>query len=161
MGLLERHGEDRTMVVPNVRFKSLRCEIDAHVEHGYMVYCDALKSYNHLNYDYIHNIIHHAEKYVEDNVHTNGIENFWSLLKRSLGGIYIRVEPFHLFRYLDEQSLRFNNRKLTDGERFSLGTAQVIGRRVTHKQLTGKSPDGELLGLLVQTDSNAERGKLK
>src|SRR6185436_11098800 len=106
MGLLERHGEVRTMVVPNVKRKSLRKEINTHIEPGAMVYSDALKSYNDLNYDYIHNVINHAEKYVEGNVHTNGIENFWSLLKRTIGGTYISVEPFHLFRYLDEQAFK-------------------------------------------------------
>jgi transposase-like protein len=158
MGLLERHGEVRTMVVQNVRRKSLRREIDTHVETGSMVYSDALKSYNDLNYDYIHNVINHAEKYVEGNVHTNGIENFWSLLKRSLGGTYISVEPYHLFRYLDEQSFRFNNRKMTDGERFSIAAIQIIDRRVTYKQLTGKFPTDGLLGFLNQIDSNVERG---
>jgi len=118
MGLLERHGEVRTMVVRNNKRKSLRPEINAHVEPGSMVYTDALRSYNDLNYDYMHNVINHAEKYVEGNVHTNGIENFWSLLKRTIGGTYISVEPFHLFRYLDEQAFRFNRRKKNDPERF-------------------------------------------
>lgn len=138
MGLLERHGEVRTMVVPSVKRKALRKEINNHIEAGSMVYTDALKSYNDLNYDYIHNVINHAEKYVEGNVHTNGIESFWALLKRGLGGTYISVEPFHLFRYLDEQSFRFNKRKLTDSERFALVARQVIGRRLTYAELTGK-----------------------
>ncbi len=70
---------------------------------------------------------------------TNGIENFWSLLKRGLKGTYVSVEPFHLFRYLDEQSFRFNNRTLTDGERFSIVVEQIIGRRLTYSELTGKT----------------------
>src|SRR5215217_7375715 len=139
MGLLERHGEVRTMVVRNVRRKSLEAHVNTHVEAGSMVYSDALKSYNDLNYDYIHNVINHAEKYVEGNVHTNGIESFWALLKRGLAGTYISVEPFHLFRYLDEQSFRFNKRKLTDSERFSIVAKQVIGRRLTYAELTGKA----------------------
>ncbi|HKU77184.1 MAG TPA: IS1595 family transposase, partial [Pyrinomonadaceae bacterium] len=102
MGLLERHGEVRTVVVPNVKRKSLRREINTHIEPGTMVYSDALRSYNDLNTDYIHNVINHAEKYVDGQIHTNGIENFWSLLKRSINGTYVSVEPFHLFRYLDE-----------------------------------------------------------
>jgi transposase-like protein len=138
MGLLERHGEVRTMVVPNVKRKTLRPEINAHVEPGSMVYSDALKSYNDLNYDYMHNVINHAEKYVEGNVHTNGIENFWSLLKRTIGGTYISVEPFHLFRYLDEQAFRFNRRKGTDAERFVEVLSMVAGKRVQYKELTGK-----------------------
>ena len=73
-----------------------------------------------LNKEYIHQVIDHAVAYVDGNVHTNGCENFWSLLKRGLHGTYISVEPFHLFRYLDEQCFRFNNRKMTDSERFRL-----------------------------------------
>lgn len=144
MGLLERHGEVRTMVVPNVRRKSLRREINTHVEAGSMVYSDALKSYNDLNNDYIHNVINHAEKYVEGNVHTNGIENFWSLLKRGINGTYISVEPFHLFRYLDEQSFRFNNRKANDAYRFDLAVSQIVGKRLTYSQLIGKDNEADL-----------------
>jgi transposase-like protein len=138
MGLLERHGEVRTMVVPNVKRKSLRKEISTHVEPGSMVYSDALKSYNDLNYDYMHNVINHAEKYVEGNVHTNGIENFWSLLKRTIGGTYVSVEPFHLFRYLDEQAFRFNRRKATDADRFFEVLSMITGKRLQFAELTGK-----------------------
>ena len=81
----------------------------------------------------------HAVKYVDGKVHTNGMENFWSLLKRGISGTYVSVEPFHRFRYLDEQSFRFNNRKLTDGERFSMAVAGVVGKRLTFDQLTGKT----------------------
>lgn len=138
MGLLERHGEVRTMVVQNVRRKSLRREIDSHVEAGSMVYTDALKSYNDLNYDYMHSVINHAEKYVDGKIHTNGIENFWSLLKRTIKGTYVSVEPFHLFRYLDEQSFRFNTRKGTDADRFVKAAAALTGRRLTYSELIGK-----------------------
>jgi transposase-like protein len=138
MGLLERHGEVRTMVVPNVKRKSLRREINTHVETGSMVYSDALKSYNDLNNDYMHNVINHAEKYVEGNVHTNGIENFWSLLKRTIGGTYISVEPFHLFRYLDEQAFRFNRRKANDADRFFEVLCMVTGKRLEYAELIGK-----------------------
>lgn len=138
MGLLERHGEVRTMVVPNTKRKSLHGEVSKHVEAGSKVYSDALRSYSRLDETYVHNVINHAEEYVRGNVHTNGIENFWSLLKRTLGGTYVSVEPFHLFRYLDEQSYRFNNRKLTDAERFLIATTQIVDRRVTYKELTGK-----------------------
>jgi hypothetical protein len=82
--------------------------------------------------------VDHAVEYVRGNVHTNGCENFWSLLKRGLHGTYVSVEPFHLFRYLDEQTFRFNNRKLTDGERFSLAVHGIVGKRLTFDQLTGK-----------------------
>jgi transposase-like protein len=139
MGLLERHGEVRTMVVPNIKRKSLSTQIKGHVEAGSIVYSDGLKSYNELEKEYVHNVINHAEKYVDGHIHTNGIENFWSCLKRALGGTYISVEPFHLFRYLDEQSFRFNNRKLTDGDRFAIVAKQVIGRRLTLAELTGKT----------------------
>ncbi|MDX6498905.1 MAG: hypothetical protein QOG23_2165 [Blastocatellia bacterium] len=138
MGLLERHGEVRTMVVPNVRRHSLDGEVRKHVESGSTVYSDALPSYAKLDDEYTHNVINHAEEYVRGHVHTNGIENFWSLLKRGIGGTYISVEPFHLFRYLAEQSFRFNNRKLTDSQRFSIAAEQVVGRRLTYSELTGK-----------------------
>ena len=81
----------------------------------------------------------HAVKYVDGKVHTNGMENFWSLLKRGISGTYVSVEPFHLFCYLDEQSFRFNNRKMTDGERFSMAVSGVVGKRLTFDQLTGKT----------------------
>jgi len=76
---------------------------------------------------------------VQGNVHTNGIENFWSLLKRSLGGTYVAVEPFHLFRYVDEQAFRFNNRKNDDAGRFDLAVSQIVGKRLTFAELTGKN----------------------
>jgi len=139
MGLLERHGEVRTMVVSNTKRKSLQGEVHKHVEAGSIVYSDALRSYRTLGENYIHNVINHAETYVNGHIHTNGIENFWSLLKRTLGGTYISVEPFHLFRYLDEQAFRFNKRKLTDGERFSIVASQVVGKRLTLAEVTGKT----------------------
>jgi hypothetical protein len=83
-------------------------------------------------------VIDHAEKYVDGQIHTNGLENYWSLLKRAIKGTYASVEPFHLFRYLDEQAYRFNERKLTDAERFEMALSQIVGRRVTYKALTGK-----------------------
>jgi len=142
MGLLERHGEDghsrvRTKVVPNVRRATLSPEVRNHVEEGSEVFTDALASYADLGQDFVHQVIDHAESYAEGKVHTNGLENFWSLLKRSIKGTYVAVEPFHLFRYLDEQSFRFNNRKLTDGMRFLRAAVGVIGKRVTYKELIG------------------------
>lgn len=103
-----------------------------------MVYTDALRSYNDLNY-YIHNVINHAEKYVDGNVHTNGIENFWSLLKRTIGGTYISVEPFHLFRYLDKQAFGFNRRKANDADRFFEVLTMVVGKRLEYRQLIGQA----------------------
>ena len=97
-----------------------------------------MKSYEGLT-EYEHEVIDHAREYVRGNVHTNGLENFWSLLKRGIRGTYVSVEPFHLFRYLDEQAFRFNNREdMNDSGRFVAVIRQIIGRRVTYKQLTGK-----------------------
>jgi len=98
-----------------------------------------LKSYDGLEKDYQHAVIDHAVEYVNGNVHTNTMENFWSLLKRGLHGTYISVEPFHLFRYLDAQAFRYNNRQLTDAERFAIVVKQIVGRRLTYEQLTGKT----------------------
>jgi transposase-like protein len=137
MGILERGGKVRTVVVPNRKKSALQAEVRKHVEAGSALYTDALKSYEGLN-DFQHQVIDHAEKYVEGNVHTNGMENFWSLLKRGLHGTYVSVEPFHLFRYLDEQMYRYNNRKMDDGQRFSMAVSQIVGKRLTWDVLTGK-----------------------
>lgn len=142
MGLLERNGEVRTMVVPNTKRKSLHGEVSKHVEAGSTVYSDALRSYRRLEDEYVHNVINHAETYVRGNIHTNGIENFWALLKRTIGGTYVSVEPFHLFRYLDEQSFRFNTRKATDRDRFIQASMAITGKRLTFDELTGKTPKG-------------------
>jgi len=82
-------------------------------------------------------------EYANENTHTNGMENFWSLVKRQLHGTYISVEPFHLFRYIDEQAFRFNNRKMTDAERFDIGVREIVGKRLTYAELTGKSSETE------------------
>jgi len=141
MGLLERHGEDghskvRAKVVPNVRRKTLSPEVRENVAEGSEVFTDALKSYSDLGDAYTHQVIDHAESYVNGKIHTNGLENFWSLLKRSIKGTYVSVEPFHLFRYLDEQTFRFNSRKLTDGKRFLQAASGIIGKRLTYSALT-------------------------
>jgi transposase-like protein len=142
MGLLERHGEDghskvRAKVVPNVRRKTLSPEVRENVAEGSEVFTDALKSYADLSDAYAHQVIDHAESYVRGKVHTNGLENFWSLLKRAIKGTYVSVEPFHLFRYLDEQTFRFNTRKAKDGARFLHAAAGIVGKRLTYKALTG------------------------
>jgi len=111
MGLLERNGEVRCQIVPNTKRKSLEPIIKRHIEAGSNIYSDNLPSYRSLDEaEYIHKVIDHAEKYVDGQIHTNGIENFWALLKRCLKGTYVSVEPFHLFRYLDEECFRFNKR---------------------------------------------------
>ena len=143
MGLLERHGEKGSRVrlnaVKNRRRHELEQTIGEHVTTGSTVYTDALKSYDQMGQrGYVHHVIDHAEAYVDGAVHTNGLENFWSLLKRALKGTYVSVEPFHLFRYLDEQVYCFNNRKDSDAGRFLEACMNVFGRRLTYKALTGK-----------------------
>jgi transposase-like protein len=142
MGLLARHGEDgsrvRLKVVSNRRKHELEQTIGEHVEVGSTLYTDALRSYDRMAArGYVHSLIDHAETYVDGAVHTNGLENFWSLLKRAIKGTYISVEPFHLFRYLDEQTFRFNNRKGSDAMRFALALKGILNRRLTYTALTG------------------------
>jgi len=140
IGILERGGEIRAAVIPNTRRHHLEPKIVKNVRPGTTVYTDCLYSYSELKYqDYKHEVIDHAEKYVDGRVHTNGLENFWSLLKRGLRGTYIAVEPFHLFRYLDEQVFRFNFRKLLhDGLRFEHVLSSIFGKRLTFAEVTGK-----------------------
>ena len=139
MGLLERNADGasrvRTQVIKNNKRSALQPIIREHVEQGATVNTDALMSYYGLDADYIHNVIDHAICYADGQVHTNGMENFWSLLKRAIKGTYVSVEPFHLFRYLDEQCFRFNTRKLTDAARFAITAASVFGKRLTFNQL--------------------------
>ena len=141
MGLLERHGRVRTMVVPGTTRAILDPRVRCHVEEGSSVYTDSHGGYDSLDNAYVRGVINHAERYVDGLVHTNGMENFWSLLKRGLKGTYISVEPFHLFRYLDEQSFRFNNRKANDAYRFDLAVSQIVGKRLTYSEVTGKDQD--------------------
>ena len=139
IGVLQRGGEVRTTVVANRKKTVLQGEVRKHVEAGAALYTDALMSYNGLAGDYAHQVVDHAVQYVDGQIHTNGLENYWSLLKRGISGTYVSVEPFHLFRYLDEQSFRYNNRKnLDDAGRFSLAVSQIVGKRLTFSELTGK-----------------------
>jgi transposase-like protein len=144
MGILERGGKVRTTVIPNRRKTALQAEVKKHVEAGAALYTDALLSYEGLEGDYAHQVIDHAVKYVDGNVHTNGLENFWSLLKRTIAGTYVSVEPFHLFRYLDEQAYRFNNRKMTDAERFDMAVKGIVGKRLTFAEVTGKVGENQV-----------------
>lgn len=143
--VLERGGRVRAKVVETRRKHELQAMVREHVERNSALYTDALKSYEGLSGDYKHQVIDHAIEYVRENVHTNGLENFWSLLKRGINGTYISVEPFHLFRYVDEQAFRFNNRKdidgepLTDSDRFDLAVRQIVGKRLTWAEVTGKA----------------------
>ena len=141
IGVLDRHGKNghstvRTQVIGTTKKKVLQPIVREHVAPGSAVYTDALASYDGLGKDYAHQVIDHAEAYVRENVHTNGMENFWSLLKRTINGTYVSVEPFHLFRYLDEQAFRFNEREGTDANRFRTAIDGIVGRRVMYKTLT-------------------------
>jgi transposase-like protein len=143
-GALERGGKVRTMVVGDRKRATLQTCVKEHVEAGSALYSDALKSYDGLAQEYAHQVIDHAEKHVDGKIHTNGMDNFWSLLKRGIAGTYVSVEPFHLFRYLDEQMFRYNNRatkenKVTDADRFSKIVSNIVGKRLTFAELTGKT----------------------
>jgi transposase-like protein len=143
MGILERGSEVRAIVVPGTKRRILQGEVRKHVEPGTPVFSDASPSYVGLEKDFQYQAVDHAVAYVQGNVHTNGLENFWSLLKRGIGGTYISVEPFHLFRYVDEQAFRYNNRgkkdfKVTDSNRFELALSQIAGKRLTFEEVTGK-----------------------
>ncbi len=149
LGMLERGGRVIAKMVRNVRRRTLIPAIIEGVEIGTEIHTDALPSYLALEertYDrlgealYSHKVVDHTVEYVRGNVHVNGIENFWSLLKRAIRGTYVSVEPFHLHRYLDEQSHRFNNRKANDGERFINVLSTVTGKRVTYNELIGNEP---------------------
>jgi transposase-like protein len=145
MGLLDRElRQVRAKVVPNVKRETLQNEVLREVKYGSRVYTDEAIGYDNLHYRFVHDVVNHMETYVNGKVHTNGIENFWSLFKRTLSGTYVAVEPFHLERYIDEQVFRFNNRAtkdnpLTDADRFIAALAQVAGKRLTYKELTGKN----------------------
>lgn len=145
MGLLERGGKVKTKHISNARRQTVQGEVRQHVEPGSKVYTDALLSYNGLNSHYVHEAINHAVCYVKGNVHTNGLENFWCLLKRCFKGTYVSVEPFHLFRYLDEQTFRFNERKDTDQGRFKKVICGIIGKRLTFADLIGKTAEAAAL----------------
>jgi hypothetical protein len=154
-GLLERGGRVRTRVIPDVKGATLHPLIRANVAKGSGLHTDEGGGYVGIDLptklpedftpgdyplDYIHEAVNHqAEEYVRGNVHTNGVENFWSLLKRTIGGTYVSVEPFHLFRYLDEQAYRFNTRKESDGSRFADVVRAVVGKRLMYRDLIGDS----------------------
>ena len=147
MGMLDRElRQVRAKVIPDVKRETLQNEILANVDRKSKIYTDQFGSYDMLRWagqDYVHKTVNHLEEYVRGQVHTQGIENFWSLLKRGLRGTYVAVEPFHLDAYVTEQVFRYNNRAtkdnpLTDADRFALALSQVSGKRLTYKQVTGK-----------------------
>jgi transposase-like protein len=139
--VLERGGKVRAKVIDKRKKKNLQALVRDHVEPGSALYSDALKSYEGLGEEFKHQVVDHAVTYVDGQVHTNNCENFWSLLKRSLKGTYVSCEPFHLFRYVDEQAFRYNNRKLTDSERFDSVMGQIVGKRLTYKELIGTADE--------------------
>jgi transposase-like protein len=145
MGMLERDiRKVRAKVIPDVTRETLQNEILNQIEKKSTVYTDRATGYDRLKtQDFVHETVNHVEEYVRGQVHTQGIENFWSLLKRGLKGTYVAVEPFHLDRYVDEQVFRYNNRAtkdnpLMDLDRFMLAVSQIAGKRLTYAELTGK-----------------------
>jgi len=149
IGMLDRDTREiRTKVIPNVKRETLQNEILKNIKHGSRVYTDSAVAYDNLGKTFVHEVVNHATEYVRGQVHTNGLENFWSLFKRNLRGTYVSVEPFHLDRYLDEQVWRFNNRggkkpeqRVSDADRFTLAMSNASGKRLTYAQLTGKGVD--------------------
>jgi transposase-like protein len=140
MGMYDRESRQvRAKVIPNVKRETLQKEILANVKYGSTVFTDEAVGYNTLRRRYVHDTVNHAETYVNGQVHTNSLENFWSLMKRNLSGTYVAVEPFHLDKYLDETLFRFNNRQnKNDADRFKKLLSQIVGKRLTYSELTGK-----------------------
>jgi transposase-like protein len=157
-GFLDRDARRiRATVIPNVKRDILQNEVLKNVKYGSAVYTDDAVGYDKLHYRFVHDVVNHSITYVKGRVHTNGLENFWSLLKRNLHGTYVSVEPFHLSRYLDEQVFRYNNRgtrenRVTDAQRFLRAMSGVVGKRLTYEQLTGKGTDS----LYTQTTGTRE-----
>jgi hypothetical protein len=144
LGILERASGKkpkriRATVISDRKKATIQPEVAGQVERGSKVYTDDFAHTWRMEDRFEHEMVNHLDKYVSGNCHTNSLENFWSLLKRSVGGTYISVEPFHLFRYVDEQAFRFNNRLMDDATRFVIGMTQIVGRRLTYAQLTGKA----------------------
>ena len=140
--MLERNGRVKAEVVMDRTNATLHALASKHILSGSTLMADEHGGYKGTDFE--HEIIDHANEYVNGLIHTNGIENFWSLLKRGLNGTYVSVEPFHLFRYIDEQAFRYNNRAtkdnpLNDSDRFTLAMSQIAGKRLTYAELTGKT----------------------
>jgi len=144
IGIMERGGKVRAFSVPDNRKNTLLPKLFDNVAPGATIYTDSLASYRNLSQSYRHFIINHAQEYVRDrHIHTNSIENFWSVLKRTIGGTYICPRPKHLDRYLDEQIFRFNTREDTDGPRFVQALKGTDGKRITYRDLIGKSKEAK------------------
>jgi transposase-like protein len=149
-GILDRDlRQVRAKVVPDIKRETLQDEVLKNVKYGSTVYSDSTIAYDQLHYRFVHDVVDHTQQYVKGRVHTNGLENFWCLMKRGLKGTYVCVEPFHLDRYVDEQVFRYNNRgnkenPMTDADRFSLALTQIVGKRLTYAELTGKTGERPL-----------------
>jgi transposase-like protein len=144
-GILDRElRQVRAKVLTNIKRETLQNAILDNVTPFAKVYTDEAVAYDGLSKNFVHKVINHSQEYVRGQVHTQGIENFWALLKRTLRGTYVAVEPFHLDQYLSEQVFRYNNRTtkdnpLHDGDRFMLAVSQISGKRLTYAELTGKN----------------------
>ncbi len=139
MGIVQRGGKARALIIPNVKRDTLLPKIREHVARGATVYTDEGAGYRSLSPEYVHYVINHTQRYVDRHITTNRVENFWACLKRTLGGTYICPRNFHLERYVDEQIYRFNVRHDTDADRFALAAKNADGRRLTWAELTDKT----------------------
>jgi transposase-like protein len=139
MGIVERKGRIRAFVIPSTRRQTLADRLRENVEPGSVVYTDAAAAYTSIKNTYTHYVINHAHEYVRGHIHTNNIEGFWSVFKRTIKGTYIAPRPKHLQAYVEEQVYRFNERAESDGPRFAKVTKRTDGRRLTYKALTGKA----------------------
>lgn len=135
MGIKQRDGDVIAKVIPNTKRPTIQAEVRRHVERGATLYSDKLLSYTGLEGEYDHQVIDHAVAYVEGKISTNQLENFWALLKRSLHGTYVSVDPAHLGRYVAEQVCRFNARYSDDAGRFMMVLGQTAGKRLTYDDL--------------------------
>jgi transposase-like protein len=152
MGPLARHNANNptskvvTKVLKTTKAKEMRKHIERNIPVGAEIHTDAFTGYRGLDPIWQHKVVDHAEAYAKDGVHTNGLENFWSLLKRTIKGTYVHCAPFHLFRYLDEQTFRFNERQDEKGDQgqFLNAVKTTTGRRLTWKKLTGQGTNGSL-----------------
>jgi transposase-like protein len=149
MGFLDRElRQVRARVIPDIKRETLQNEVLDEVQRGSKLYTDQAGGYEGLQGFYVHDVVNKMQSYVDGQVHVNGLENFWSCLKRSLKGTYIAVEPFHLERYIDEQIFRYNNRAtkdnpLNDSDRFVCALSQIVGKRLTYKEVTGKEGEAQ------------------
>jgi transposase-like protein len=137
MGMLERNTKKvRVKMIENTESVTLQATIRQNVDAGSELLTDSWMGYRGLSKDFLHGFVNHVKEYVHGHVHTNGLENFWSLLKRAIKGTYVNVEPYHLHRYVEEQAFRYNERLVKDGDRFLMVLRGIVGKRITCKQLT-------------------------